>query len=479
VTRRSGKTPWRGDQFSAACALAVTLFLTIHRTASVGQESVQTKPLPQVTVELNTGGSLRGAVVDWNDHGLVLVSGAEPYVFSWNELDAHSGYTVQRQLLFTTRNGLPLNADQHVRLGAYALRRNKRSLASEELTAAVKLDPGLSQSVQQLVEAHKPRKRNTDQSFPKNEASDDTRVTLHDPAFASIDAVVANGSHQGDMVRTPDEVRAQVLDIYRRFGTEVQAVIGKQVALVETEHFLIWSDWAKAENPMLGEWCERLYTELSRQFMVSGESSVFLAKCPVFVFRSPNRFRKFAQTFDGYDASQSAGYTRSIASNGHTHLALMRFGDAEVDYDQFAWTLAHEGTHAFLHRWHATQLIPHWVNEGIAEWTAQRVLGERCPAWKNAQMLARQYVKHDWPILGMLNQAGPIDTHQYPLAHSIIVYLDAQGPGKLAGFVRHLKDGRSIAESLADQWEGMTVESLERQWRAWVRLTDEPNRPRP
>jgi hypothetical protein len=94
-------------------------------------------------------------------------------------------------------------------------------------------------------------------------------------------------------------------------------------------------------------------------------------------------------------------------------------------------------------------------------------------------MLARQYVKYDWPILDMLNQAGPIDTHQYPLAHSVIAYLDSLGPGKLAGFVRLLKDGRSIADALADQWEGMTAESLERQWRAWVRSSDEPNRPTP
>ncbi len=472
VTPKNAEKPRRGAHFAAVCLLSVTFIVIGRRAESVSPESAENAPLPQVTVVLNTGGSLRGAVADWNDHGLVLVSGETPYVFSWNELDTLSGYAVQRQLLFTTRNGLPLNADQHFRLGAYTLRRNKRDLASEELTSAVKLDPGMQKAVQELIETHKPRKRNMNQSFPRNEPDDDTQVTLRDRNFSAIDTALASNGQPDDMVRTPAEVRALVLEIYRRFGTEVQETIGRQIALIETEHFLIWSDWAKAENPMLGEWCEQLYAELSRQFMVTGDESVFLAKCPIFVFRSPNRFRKFARTFDGYDAAQSAGYTRSIEANGHTHVALLRFGDSQVDYDQFAWTLAHETTHAFLHRWHSTRLIPHWVNEGIAERSAQRVLGARCPAWNNAQMLARQCVKHNWPVRSMLASAGPIDTHEYPLAHSVIEYLDSLGPGKLAGFVRHLKDGRSIADALADQWEGMTVDSLDQRWRDWVRAAD-------
>lgn len=472
ATLKNAERPRCGVQFATVLMLSV-MIVTIGRRAESGSpETGEDALLPQVSFELNTGGSLRGAVVDWNDHGLVVVSGATPYVFSWNELDTLSGYAVQRQLLFTTRNGLPLHADQHFRLGAYTLRRNKRDLASEELTLAVKLDPGMQKAVQELIDAHKPRKRNLNQSFPKNDPDDGTQVTLRDHNFSAIDTALASNGQFDDMVRTPAEVRAEVLEIYRRFGNEVQNTIGKQVALIETEHFLIWSDWAKAENPMLGEWCEQLYAELSRQFMVAGDESVFLAKCPVFVFRSPHRFRKFARTFDGYDAAQSAGYTRSIESSGHTHVALLRFGDSQVDYDQFAWTLAHETTHAFLHRWHSTRLIPHWVNEGIAERSAQRVLGARCPAWNNAQMLASQYVKHNWPVRPMLASAGPIDTHEYPLAHSIIAFLDSLGPGKLAGFVRQLKDGRSIADALADQWEGMTVESLDQRWRDWVRAAD-------
>jgi hypothetical protein len=162
-----------------------------------------------------------------------------------------------------------------------------------------------------------------------------------------------------------------------------------------------------------------------------------------------------------------------VEATGHVHVALRRFGDAQSDYDQFAWTLAHECAHAFLHRWHAPRLIPHWVNEGVAEWSAQRVLGERCPAWGNAEMLARYYVRQNISLGHMLASSAPIDTHQYPLAHSVIAYLDGLGAGKLGGFVRRLKEGRSLADALADQWEGMTPEGLERQWRDWVRSRDD------
>lgn len=461
---------------SGAALFMAVLVLSGAGAVAGPQSGAGSRERLEVLVALNTGGSLRGAVLDWNAHGLVLLGGERPYVFSWNELDADSGLAVQRQLMAAERGDLRLSAEQHLRLGEYALRRNRRAAASEELTEAVRRDPSLKARAEALVAAHPPRKRDRDGSFPKTEPRGDAE---EGPGGASgamtFEPALTSGESSGGMVRPSAEARARILQVYLRFGRQVQEAIAKQIALVETEHFLIWTDWAKAEHALLAEWCERMYAELAQQFGVPDGETVFLAKCPVFAFRSANRFRRFARTFDGYDAAQSAGYTRSIESNGHVHLALLRFGDSEADYDQFAWTLAHEGTHAFLHRWHATRLIPHWVNEGLAEWMAQRILGPRCPAGANARMLARVYVQHDMPIRDLLDEAGPIETHQYPLAHSVIEYLSTGGAERLTGLVRELKEGRSVSEALADQWEGLTPERLDAEWRRWVRSWAEPS----
>lgn len=457
-----------------ACLLVVAschgLTAAFAQTDSKRSEPVHTV---EVTVELNTGGALTGAVVDFNDHGLVVVHADRPHVFSWDELKGASSYAVQKQLIHWRKRGAPLSAEEHLALGAYALRRGKKDIAVGELNEAATLDTALAPRVRELVAESRLRKRVTQRPFPAEDRAVDAEsaeeIAPHQPTFSTLGERITSDIAHGDMIRTSAEVREQVLDIYRRFGQQVQEVLGKQVALVETDHFLIWTDWAKAEHDMIGEWCEGMYAELSRQFAVAPEQPVFLAKCPVFCFRSANRFRTFARRFDGYNAMQSAGYTRSIESNGHTHVVLLRFGDSEADYHQFAWTLVHEGTHAFLHRWHGSRLIPHWVNEGIAEWTADRVLGARCPAAENARLLARQYVSFNWPIRDMLESVGPIEVYQYALAHSVVAFLDTMGPGNLAKFVRGLKEGQSAASALADQWESMTTETLERQWRGWVR----------
>jgi hypothetical protein len=163
------------------------------------------------------------------------------------------------------------------------------------------------------------------------------------------------------------------------------------------------------------------------------------------------------------------GYTRSIEKNGHVHVVLLRQGRSEADFDRFACTLVHEGSHAFMHRLYSTRLIPHWVNEGYAELTAERVLGEHCDTAEKAALLAQQFVRYDWPLGEMLEGLAPIEVHEYPLAHSLVAHLEGLGRPRFTGFVRGLKDGRTTAEALAANYDGMTFAQLEQSWRSAVR----------
>ena len=150
----------------------------------------------------------------------------------------------------------------------------------------------------------------------------------------------------------------------------------------------------------------------------------------------------------------------------------MRHGKTQIDFDRFASTLVHEGTHAFLHRLHAPRLIPHWVNEGLAELTAERVLDERSVAAEEAAMLARVYVRYDWPLDDLLTSAAPIGVEQYGLACSVVAYLDQRGPNRLASLIRSLKEGQSISEALAGAYDGLGTAQLDADWRQWIREHD-------
>jgi hypothetical protein len=263
------------------------------------------------------------------------------------------------------------------------------------------------------------------------------------------------------------DVESQLGDAYLQFGTKVQEVLGKDVSLLESEHFLVWTDWEKRYHARLPAWCEAMYDALRRQFDLRPDELVFPAKCPVFCFRSKARFRKFARYFDAYDGVSSVGYTRSVERHGHVHVVLLRQGKTELDFDAFACTLVHEGTHAFVHRLYTHRLIPHWVNEGLAELMAERVLGDRCDAGETARLLAKQYARYDWPLSGFFESPSAVDVHQYPLAHSVVAYLESLGEPKFASFVRSLKEGRSTPEALSEVY-GLTFAELERDWKSAI-----------
>lgn len=407
-----------------------------------------------VDLQLRTGGGLSGPVVDFTDHGLVVVHDHTPYVFAWEELEADSAYQTKAALMALARGGEDrLTAEDYFQLGIFAYRHGHADQASACFDRATRLDGGIRSRVTLAVAEAKRR---------------------NDDAVVDVAKSVTPAGKPASPVIAPVPLlgrRAEVRRAYDTFGAKVQEVMGRGVTLVETDHFLIWTDWQR-DKKRLGPWCESMYAALCEQFGLNLSDDIFIAKCPIYCWRSKNKFQRFARHFDGFEGSGAIGYTRSIAENGHVHVVLLRQGRSPGDLDRFASTLVHEGTHAFLHRLHSSTLIPHWVNEGYADLVAERVLGDRCPAGENAALLARQIVRYDWPLGDLLKQAGPIEVHQYPVAHSVVSFLERKGHSAFAGFIRSLKAGMSIEAALDARYGIATVDQLEAQWRRSIRASD-------
>lgn len=432
-------------------------------------------------MKLRTGGAVSGQLLDFNDHGLVIVADRTPFAFAWVELDGGSAYSVRRQIVLEQRGGISrFTAEDHFDLGLFALTHGRIDLAQNAFRAAAKIQPSLGTRGQNAVVEHQ---RRTNEHRRALESIDSVVSAADASDNGSDDAAKADGA-AGLLVpdlasstaweTIPDrddqaELRQRVATAYLQFGEKVREVLGRDITLVETPHFLIWTDWPFRERQLLADQFEQMYTALCSQFDLDPADDIFLARCPAFCFQRAGRFRKFAQKFDGHSGKNAAGYARSNEATGHVHLALVRQGDLPADFDRFAATLVHEGTHAFVHRLYSPRLIPHWVNEGLAELMSARVLGERSPAAGNAALLARQFVRYTWPISDMLESAGPIGIHEYALAHSVIAYLEGQGRGRFAGFIRDLKAGQSTAEALAGNFDGLTLAELESRWSAHIR----------
>ncbi len=439
----------------------------------------------KVDLKLVTGGALTGLVVDHNEDAIVIVRENIPYVFAWDEVKTTSAYGAKLDLLVLARGGRDrLVGEDHYQLGLFALSRGRRDLAGRAFGLAGKLDPIYKDLAHKAFEENRAKEKSAkdrtgplDDDYPASESTAPASGLDAPGLIQQVDHGLAAADGIRAAPRPPPEIRAKVMEIYRSFGRTVQQAIYKDLALIETDHFLIWTDWEVDGRDRLADWCETMYGAVRDQLDLDPADNVFLAKCPVFCWRSQSRFRRFAREFDGYDGTNAVGYTRSIEKNGHVHVVLLRQGRSEADYDRFACTLVHEGTHAVLHRVHSTRLIPHWVNEGLADLVAERVLTDRCPNAEKAELLARQYVRYDWPISHILGDPGPIGVHEYPLAQSLVAYLERLGPKRFARFIRSLKEGRTVGAAVAMNYDDRTLVELEAGWRAAVRAADPLNRP--
>lgn len=455
------------------CRCRTALFVCVYSTTLACSTAGAQPNAVRVRLELVTGGRIEGAVVDHNEHAVVVVADRKPFVFAWTEVKAISSVAAKFTIIEASRGGRDaMTAEDYYELGLYALSRNRGGRASTLFQATKRLDPSMAEEVRRTMAAFRESRSSEIPRRQPEEPSNDLSETDFKNAkglVGQIGDALQDPQPPSNMVSpTPESIRTRVMEIYRTFGRKAQEVLGKRVVAIESEHFLIWTDWSRFDRKRLVEQCEAMYAAMCRQFGISTTVSVFLAKCPIFCFESKARFLKFARMFDGYDGKDAIGYTRSIERNGHVHMVLLRRGRTEEDFDRFACTLVHEGTHAFVHRLYTPRLIPNWINEGLAEMMAETVLQDRCPTAETAELLAAQYVEYDWPVANLIRSAGPIAVHHYPIAHSLIAYLASRGDKRLRGFVRRLKEGDGTATALAGQYKDLTFDGLEIGWRAWI-----------
>ncbi|MGB0714609.1 MAG: peptidase MA family metallohydrolase [Phycisphaerae bacterium] len=429
---------------------------------------------PSATIKLKTGGLLQVRIVDHDDEAVAVLWGETLLALAWNELAMPSAYQAFRKANYadTGEN----DSEAAMRVGEFCLRRNRLDLANRAFARAVRIDPSHQQRTVELVRQFRERRRNSAKlpgSRTKGQVATEEAKKPQDAVeikgLSGLAALPPTAFGLTEGATLDDNGRRRAMNLYREFGESVRNKIYDDLFLMETRHFLIYTDWPAPFRDQLGEQCEAMFESLARRFGVSTDSSFFLAKCPVFCWSATSRFQRFARAYDGFDGRSSLGYTRSVAASGHVHMSLLTQGFTPDDLDRFAGTLVHEGTHAFLHRLESTRLIPHWVNEGMAEFVAEEVLGSRYEAAEKAELLAKQFVRFDWPITSMLARTGPIAVHEYPLAHSLIQFLASRGTGKLGDFIRHLKAGMPVAEALPATFDGLTMAQLEPAWRDWVR----------
>jgi hypothetical protein len=168
--------------------------------------------------------------------------------------------------------------------------------------------------------------------------------------------------------------------------------------------------------------------------------------------------QEFAAHFSGAAAARVAGL---YAMNA------IRMNDAAEINGQTKAVLAHEYVHAIVGDIVHGQdgRVPHWMNEGLAEYVEWRYLGsEDPPAWVGQAMHAAAKAGH-MPSLQQMDRGAPINERNPAVAYGVSAVavrslLRNGGVDNLLGLIRELGTGASFPAVLSQRY-GKTVEGLQ------------------
>jgi hypothetical protein len=225
--------------------------------------------------------------------------------------------------------------------------------------------------------------------------------------------------------------------------------------LTEIRFFLFFTDIpANQVAPYITN-LDAMYSELCKGFGVPQGKNIWLGKCIIVAFLEKSAFQAFEAKFmDNPEAEGAAGLHHS-SSDGRALISCYRGNDPSF----FATVMVHETAHGFLHRLRSTVHIPPWINEGVADWVAAKVV-------KNNSSIA-QTQKVGVDLIRQTNTLGAeffsddarLVPAQYGIASSLTKFMLQIDPGRYRAFILGIKEGYTPEESLARTY-GLTPGEL-------------------
>lgn len=294
------------------------------------------------------------------------------------------------------------------------------------------------------------------------------------PQHGYKDTASLRGGNQETTSRSFKYRKPTTLDIQRNrrqalaWAESARRNVVSTMHLVESEHFLIFSAWNRSNDRPLRNVCEEMYAKLSQQFNVASTESVWIGKCPIYVFWRTQDFKRFAAQVDktlrrNADVSHAAGYhaTRGrfsyIVLNGANDFGPTR----EKAIQRFYEVLVHEGTHAFMNRYLTSRTLPVWVGEGLADYMAATLVPQSDANSKYLRA-TRHALSSGRDVSRILNKKN-LSYLDYGVAHSLVRHMIAGNSQAFIRFVVLMKQGQSEASALMEAYNA-TRGSLLRNW---------------
>ncbi|MFM7289941.1 MAG: hypothetical protein ACKO6B_01765 [Planctomycetia bacterium] len=250
------------------------------------------------------------------------------------------------------------------------------------------------------------------------------------------------------------ELEAFVAEVRRDFPA---------LAVTQTHEFVVATDIPAAQMAPYTAKLDAMHDFLCDLYGIPRGEPVWRGKCLVIAFLKEDDFAAFEPRFMKVDPRGAHGLCHQ-RSDGRVVMVCHRGPDASA----FAHMLVHETSHGFNHRWMSPTHLPNWLNEGIAEWVGTQVV-PNCRQVPMKEARAVEFMRAGGGVGENFLATGPdhhIDAVQYGIASGLVKFMVTRDRKKFAAFVRGIKEGMTVEESLKESFNATPAELLAAYGRA-------------
>ncbi len=233
----------------------------------------------------------------------------------------------------------------------------------------------------------------------------------------------------------------------KAFAAHVAQALGLTFNVVETDYFLFYTNLSKREAYEWQRLLDLMYDRVSYLLGIPKGVNVFKGKALVFMFAEKGQFAAFERRFYEHEVTFEAALCHQH-DTGEVRIALYKLEDDKY----LKQVMIHEAAHGVVHRFHSPQRVVVWLNEGIAEWTASRVLNYTQPyKWK--KKVSADHIRRQGRLDADFFQEGGFSAERYGSSLAMVEILLRRGRPKFVQFIREIKDGKPWQESLRDKYD--------------------------
>ncbi len=403
-----------------------------------------------ITFETRDGRRLTGTIIEYDLDTFLLDRGNDDQqTIAWRELTAIDTAKVFGRCM------TPNSAEENFRLGQILARLDDgEALAARIFQNAVKLDPRYKEHVQAF--------RASGEVLPSPPPAH--VEPLPGPITAETPVPIRPSDYTWQSLS--EKELATFIEKEKEFVAAVLEYLDVEMRLIETEHYLFYTNADPREVTKMSVLLENMYRRLSQMLDVPPEVNIWKGKALVFLCADAELYHRIErEIFKNPRTEGTAGICHAYRT-GEVRICFMMTQDP---WD-LRHLLVHETTHGFLHRYRSPRVVPNWLNEGLAEY-----MGTRLVVQSNFNRYRRNEGRRE---LARRNSfEGALDRPNIPfwfygVSLQLVEMLMQKDREGVFHMLRDIKDGMPWEESLMKRYE-LTPEQMAEELRKYLRLTDE------